>query len=251
MSRSATYRKFARYYDVYVRGFDADLPLYLSLCERTDRILEVGCGTGRVLKALLDAGYTVDGVDTSAEMLEIAEQKLAAHLRAGRLRLHCGALEGMRFEEAFDRMLVTWFTFNYLIGDRERAEFVAHAFETLASGGTIAMDLFYPRPLRRPETENRWQETTFEVDGRSVGLRQKRRMVGEVEERIQIYSEEGEAEEILTRRRYAAKGDVVRLLEKAGFCELRIVDGYDPLGWHAPGRDEATTESFVVAARRP
>jgi SAM-dependent methyltransferase len=251
MGRSGTYQKFARYYDVYVGGFDADLPLYLSLCERTDRILEAGCGTGRVLRAFLDAGYVIEGLDTSPEMLQIAEQKLGAHLRSGRLRLHCGGLGGVRFDQAFDRMLVTWFTFNYLIEDRERAEFLAHAFETLTSGAAIAMDLFYPRPLQRPETENRWQETSFDVDGKTVSLRQKRRMVGEVEERIQIYSEEGSSEEILTQRRYVGKGEVVRLLEKAGFREVRLVDGYDPLGWRVPDCEETTTESFVVTAWRP
>ncbi len=251
MSRVGAYQKFARYYDLYVGGFDADLPLYLSLCERSDRILEVGCGTGRVLGAFLDAGYEIDGLDTSPEMLQIAEEKLGAHLQSGRLRLHCGTLDRIPFDQPFDRILVTWFTFNYLIEDREREEFLAHSFETLAPGAAIAMDLLYPRPLQRPETENQWQETTFDVDGRSVLLRQKRRMMGDVEERIQIYREDATSEEILTRRRYVGKEQSARLLEKTGFREVRIVDDYDPSGWHPLRRDEATNQSFVVTARKP
>jgi ubiquinone/menaquinone biosynthesis C-methylase UbiE len=251
MGQSGTYQRFARYYDVYVGDFDADLPLYLSLCEPGNRILEVGCGTGRVLTAFLEAGYEIDGLDTSPEMLHIARQKLGAYLRSGRLRLHYGALDEVPFDQAVDRILVTWFTFNYLIEEREREEFLKRAFGMMAPGATIAMDLFYPRPMQRPETENRWHETSFEVDGRTVLLRQKRRMVGDVEERIQIYSEGESSEEILTRRRYVGKDQGVRLLEKMGFLEVRVVDGYDPSGRHVPRPDEATTGSFVVTARRP
>jgi hypothetical protein len=76
-------------------------------------------------------------------------------------------------------------------------------------------------------------------------------MVGDVEERIQIYTEEGSREEIVTLRRYARKEETARLLEKAGLCEIRVVDGYDPSGWHMLRPDEATTGSYVVTARRP
>lgn len=69
MSSQETYKSFARYYDLYVGDFDADLPLYKSLCSREHRVLEIGCGTGRVLRALLQAGVCVTGVDISDDML--------------------------------------------------------------------------------------------------------------------------------------------------------------------------------------
>ena len=51
------------------------------------RVLEIGCGTGRVLAALLGAGHDIVGVDICPDMLSIAEQKLASYLDDGRLRL--------------------------------------------------------------------------------------------------------------------------------------------------------------------
>jgi len=247
---SETYRKFARYYDVYAGGFDADLPLYLSLCEPSDRILEVGCGTGRVLKALLHAGYHVAGIDTSPEMLRIAEDKLANYLSRGKLKLYCGSLGDVAFDVSFDRILVTWFTFNYLFEDRERRAFLNRALSTLGPNGLIAMDLFFPLPLLRPETENQWGEESFELEGRTVLLRQKRKMIGDVEERIQIYTEEGTTEEIPTRRRFATREQAVALLEDAGFTGVRIANGYDLSSWHVPGRTEGNKGTFVVTGRK-
>src|ERR671917_5397 len=45
----------ARLYDTF--PFDADLPLYLELAAEGGRVLEVACGTGRVLVPLARAGH--------------------------------------------------------------------------------------------------------------------------------------------------------------------------------------------------
>ena len=62
MSSQETYKRFARYYDQYVGDFKADLRLYESLCTPAHHILEIGCGTGRALRALLEEGCRVAGI---------------------------------------------------------------------------------------------------------------------------------------------------------------------------------------------
>lgn len=57
MNLDDTYRKFSQYYDPYVGDFDADLPVYKSLCRPQESILEVGCGTGRILQSFLQDGF--------------------------------------------------------------------------------------------------------------------------------------------------------------------------------------------------
>ena len=51
------------------------LQYFLKLTSSKDRILEVGCGTGRLLIELTKKDYTVDGVDASPEMLSKLQQK--------------------------------------------------------------------------------------------------------------------------------------------------------------------------------
>src|SRR5438128_9009106 len=73
-----------------------DIPFYLSFAAeiRGGRVLELGCGTGRVLlplarEAAAGRGATlVVGVDRSAEMLRVARAKIADEPEAVRERVH-------------------------------------------------------------------------------------------------------------------------------------------------------------------
>ena len=62
MCSQETYKRFVRYYDQYVGDFKADLRLYESLCTPEHHVSEIGCGTGRVMGALLEQGCRVTGV---------------------------------------------------------------------------------------------------------------------------------------------------------------------------------------------
>lgn len=68
----------APFYDLDLEGYDDDLFLYRQLAsEAGGAVLELGCGTGRVARALADEGVEVVGVDLSAAMLSIARERLA------------------------------------------------------------------------------------------------------------------------------------------------------------------------------
>ena len=83
MTTQTTYTRFAQFYDAYVGDYARDLPLYLALASKAHApILEIGCGSGRVLLPLVQAGHLVTGVDISEEMLRLADEKLNKnHLR--------------------------------------------------------------------------------------------------------------------------------------------------------------------------
>jgi ubiquinone/menaquinone biosynthesis C-methylase UbiE len=67
---------FARLYDAF--PFTDDLAFYAGLAgTQGGPVLELGCGSGRVLVPLARAGHHVVGVDTSPHMLALAREKLA------------------------------------------------------------------------------------------------------------------------------------------------------------------------------
>ena|SRR5579859_5904021 len=81
MTESAASRDFyntiARYYDAENEAVTEDLDLYVELAESTvGPILDVGCGTGRVMLHLAMAGHRVSGIDLSTAMLERGRRKL-------------------------------------------------------------------------------------------------------------------------------------------------------------------------------
>ena len=69
---------FARYFDAQYRAFGEDLILWLHLAaEHGGPIIELGCGTGRVVRALIQAGHHVIGIDHDRHMLARAQIQLA------------------------------------------------------------------------------------------------------------------------------------------------------------------------------
>ena len=114
----------ASLYDAF--PFTDDLDLYAGLAgTQGGRVLELGCGSGRILVPLARAGHHVVGVDTSPHMLALACEKLATAGPevAARARLVQGDLRYFELSERFDLAIVAVKTFAYLITrhDQQRA----------------------------------------------------------------------------------------------------------------------------------
>lgn len=75
------YSVLSRYYDLEFDSFDADLDMYRQFVQTMGGpVLELGCGSGRVLRALVDLDVDLTGVDESASMLEIARERVGKHV---------------------------------------------------------------------------------------------------------------------------------------------------------------------------
>ncbi len=74
---SAFYTAVARYYDAENAGKTDDLELYSRLAAQySGQILDVGCGTGRVLIHLAEHGHSVSGIENNRAMLTRLDHKL-------------------------------------------------------------------------------------------------------------------------------------------------------------------------------
>ncbi|MBI4766414.1 MAG: class I SAM-dependent methyltransferase [Deltaproteobacteria bacterium] len=255
MLAETTYTRFAQFYDAYVGNYARDLPLYLALAARAQApILEIGCGSGRVLLPLLRAGHPVTGVDISGEMLRLAEEKLNKNSLRERGTLLNHDFVDQALTRTYGLGLVTFYTFNYLLSPEQQKAFLDHVAETLLPGSAIVLHLFYPNPLLHPDTAGKWIEKgPYRVAGETIFLQDLRRMSNpHLEERIQAFVfESGHREEISTFRRYVTQADIYRLLLDSGFETTVLIDDFDLLKQTPLIPEAVTTKEFVVMAQKP
>ena len=74
---STLYDQLAVYYDLINASVTDDIQFFLQLArQQSGPILEVGCGSGRILIPIAEAGLEIVGLDNSRPMLDRAEARL-------------------------------------------------------------------------------------------------------------------------------------------------------------------------------
>jgi SAM-dependent methyltransferase len=139
--------QLATLYDVF--GFDGDLPLYLELARaQGQRVLEIACGSGRVLVPLARAGFDVWGVDISPHMLALTRAKLDAE-PGGPLAAHLvqADMRDFRLDTAhFDLAIAAVKSLAYLTEREDQLRCLSAVAAHLRPGGLLAIDFLHPRP---------------------------------------------------------------------------------------------------------
>jgi len=135
-------------YDWEYRRRRDDVRFYQTLAgERGGPVLDLGCGTGRLMLPLLRDGHAVVGVDRAAPMLARAAARVArlgpaARRRALLLRGDLRALPLGRRRFAF--AVAAFHTVQHCESDGELVRFFRDAAAALIPGGWLAFDVFAP-----------------------------------------------------------------------------------------------------------
>ncbi len=138
---STFYDTIARYYDAENAEMTDDLALYSELAEEYGGpILDVGCGTGRVMLHLAQEGYDCVGIDTSAAMLARARRKVIPSLAK-----HVELIEGdVMAHEAlghYRMILLAYHAFMHFETQEQQLTLLKLLARNLAEEGVIVFDL--------------------------------------------------------------------------------------------------------------
>lgn len=121
-----------------LRGITATLPL-----DRHPRILDVGCGIGRISGPLSAQGYSVTGLDISVEALRTAHRRAAGARYVALDQRHIGQLKWL-----FDGTLFLWNSLGF-VGRSADLETLAGVGAALRPGGKVVLDLYHPDWLQK------------------------------------------------------------------------------------------------------
>jgi SAM-dependent methyltransferase len=156
---------FAVLYDAHHARHPQDLPFWLSLLPETSGdVLELGCGTGRVLlpigRALVGTGRSLVGLDNDPAMLAVASQRLADEPGLP-VSIQVGDMTDFRVKSACGLIILPLNTYSALSTEARRAALNCIA-AGLASGGLFAAALPNPALLLHLPAHSELQlEETF------------------------------------------------------------------------------------------
>lgn len=145
-----SYSITAKYYDgAYAAKQDlVDLPFYLELAERAGGpILEVACGTGRVLLPIARKGIDIHGVDNSLPMLAILRNALTCEPQDVRKRvtLFEGDMRDFRLGARYPLAIIPFRPMQHMHTVEDQVSALTSAAAHLGEGGILAFDVFYPK----------------------------------------------------------------------------------------------------------
>jgi ubiquinone/menaquinone biosynthesis C-methylase UbiE len=136
------YDVIAPFYDMEHAHFKEDLDLYQNFAEICGgKILELACGSGRVLLPLAQEGYEITGVDTSAEMLKLARQRLETAGVAGQCTLVQQDVSKLHLQQKFRLAFIALGSFAHLISREMQQKALAAIRAHLSQGGLFIIDI--------------------------------------------------------------------------------------------------------------
>jgi SAM-dependent methyltransferase len=160
-----SYDNMVRFYEMEHETFLEDLDLYQGFAERCGGpVLELGCGTGRLLIPLAQMGYVVTGVDCSVRMLARAEEKMAAlrPVTAAKITLIQDDMRTIRLKTRFPLIFIALNTFVHLLGRQDQQRTLGTVAHHLSPQGRLVIDLGNPTllpALEEPLTlHRRWMD---------------------------------------------------------------------------------------------
>ena len=244
---------YSRYYDLLYKHKDyaAEAGYVRSLIQRhhadAHSVLDLGCGTGRHMLLLAEAGYLVTGVDRSPEMLAVARADLSGASSERALRLASsgaapqfthGDVRSVRTGQKFDVVVSLFHVMSYQTkNDDLRAAFLT-AKEHLKPGGVFIFDCWYgPTVLtERPSIRvRRLEDDRYSVTRIAEPTSHPNQNTVDVNYHVLVKDKQGGALDEFSEThtmRYLFVPEVELLLESSG---LRLKDAHEfqsnrPLG---------------------
>lgn len=118
------------------QGQPGDVAFYRRVCAGGSEVLELGCGYGRVARALCDDGHSVTGVDLDRSLLEMGRK------RAPRAQLLEADFRQLELGRRFDRILCPFNGLYCLTSEDDLLETLKRVRTHLRPDGLFAFDVY-------------------------------------------------------------------------------------------------------------
>ena len=155
-------------YDREHLGDEEDIQFYISLGRklRSQKILELGCGTGRITLPLAEAGFDVVGLDNQPEMLRKAEERRrqsSAEVRQ-RLSLVEGDMRSWVSHADFDLIVIPCASISHVLRLEDQLAVWRACHHNLRRGGRFVVEVNMPNMAAFADSFSVPPRTPVEID---------------------------------------------------------------------------------------
>ncbi len=240
----------AEWYDDWLSARRDDIEFYSSyFAGFPGRVLELACGTGRILLPIAKAGVDIHGLDGSEDMLRVCRTKAIEHGLPS-LSVHHQSMEAFSIGMAFDTIFVASGSFQLLTAPEDAMSSLNCIRGHLEDGGCLVADIYIPwNAILKGEssTYHMTRDTVRPNGDRSVVLERfttdlaRQLKLGTY--RYEFYSEKRLVSCVTDDLaiRWYWKDEFIRLLGDAGFTKVQLLT-------ESPLYDEG--HSFVFKAMK-
>jgi SAM-dependent methyltransferase len=256
------YQFVAEFYDHVVPYRERkDIDFYREEAERSGGpVLELGCGTGRVMIPIARAGVAITGVDLSSHMLDVCRRRLQNENQEvqSRVALIRAEMSTVKIGKQYQLVTSPFRAFQHILTVPAQVRTIENVYRHLLPGGRFIMDVFNPS-LYALTADNSGEEFGEEpefklADGRRV-VRTHRiverdhiNQVSSVELIYNVSSADGRKERLVHafKMRHLFRFEIEHLLARCGLELQDVFCEFDrrPYGAIYPG-------DLIVVARKP
>jgi ubiquinone/menaquinone biosynthesis C-methylase UbiE len=239
------YAQIAEFYDLEHDLFTDDLPMYRQVVDMVgDPVIELACGSGRILAALVEPGRRLTGVDQSHVMLERCRERME-RLNDPATLIKANMADVELDQGTYGVAIIGLNSLMHATSSALVASVLANAYQALDPRGLLVIDLPNPHVQFGDGSDSgiRHEGTSRTVTGESISKFSSQRIdLGDQIVESTIWYDVVDATGALTRHlsemtlRFLYKSELEQQLLRAGYPEVQFYGTYelDPFSGTSP-----------------
>ena len=224
-------------YDLVYSWYDLDRAFYVAKAQEAGGpVLEVGCGTGRILIPTLEAGVDIDGIDLREEMIEAARRKAEAIGKSPALL--AADMRDFTMPRKYALVIMPFRVFQHALTTADQLQTLKVIRDHLEAGGALLFNVFFPNYARLAgpdgeqvlEREFDHPETGLPVSYYSTSWRDRVNQTMRVEAEIAESDPRGYVGRSFRYEyymRWTFRAEMELLLHTAGYARFEVKGGFD------------------------
>jgi SAM-dependent methyltransferase len=230
----ATFHYPAEYYDEdYTSGIPdrGDIAFYKRYAEQQGSpILELACGTGRILIPIAQTGTNCYGLDSDQKMLAICDTKVHA-LNLQNVHLQVASMDDFHYDEKFSYIYIPFRSFQHLLSTEQQMRCLDLVREHLKDDGVFILDVFAPNidkiaaySKKKEEWEKEFSRKNQQTESTITRYYQARaNLANQIIEVVMKWEERNDSGVLVARKqghfelRYVYRYELEHLLYRCGF----------------------------------